>query len=212
MTHRIALVGGYGNMGKRYACILKFLKIEHYIIDLTTEKTILPGTTGLLICTPTNTHYSVLKEYSRFELPILCEKPITKDPEELEKILQLPVNIRMMNQYEYFFRKKDDVKKIEITDKPKPNTYYNYYNTGQDGIRWDCINIIGLGLVHESKSIKVGNDSPIWECWIASKKIHRNEIDDSYIWNLEDWINKYDDNKQYITLIHKYLFERDKIK
>lgn len=187
-------------MGRRYCAILNMLNVRNYVIDIGTSRALLPHTTGLIVATPTDTHYEILLEYHHHELPILCEKPITKNPAQLAEILDFTKTIRMINQYAYWFKDKSQVtvKSYVYPDgasNKKCHTYYNYYHSGLDGLVWDCTNIIGLS---RNESIVLGQDSPIWECWINGGKISREEMDDAYIWNIEDWLEKLDDNRKYI--------------
>jgi len=197
---KIAVIGGAGNMGRRYCSILRFLGVEYYVIEKGDKLKIVKDTDGIIIATPTETHFQMLALFNECNLPILCEKPITKNKEELDFILKMESPIRMINQYEYFLLENKDVKIIRAKGYDALNTYYNYYNSGKDGMIWDCINIIGLSGLKTNINLK--NDSPIWECWINSKKINREKIDESYIWNLEDWLEKFDDRKSYIKKAH----------
>ena len=204
--HKIAVIGGLGNMGRRYCSILDYLGISFYVIDLNTERKISRDTTGIIIATPTSNHYATLDEIKEFNIPILCEKPIATDKSQLDDILKMPCKLRMINQYQFFLSDGKECK-IQYTDGSHRNlkTVYNYYNSGQDSIDWDCINIIGLD---EGGNIKLSNKAPIWECTINSVPIPRDEMDRSYIWNIQDWLEKYDDNKKYIDKAHRKVFER----
>lgn len=197
---KIAVIGGAGNMGRRYCSILRFLGVEYYIIEKGDKLKIVEGTDGIILSTPTDHHFPMLTLCNEYNLPILCEKPITKKEKELDFILKMRSPLRMINQYEYFLQENKEVKIVVAKGYENLNTYYNYYNSGQDGIIWDCINLIGLSGLKTNINLK--NDSPIWECWINSKKIDREKIDESYIWNLEDWLEKFDDRKDYIKKAH----------
>ena len=203
---KVAVVGGKGNMGRRYIAILRLLNVEHYVIDIGTDRQIDPKTTGIIISTPTETHYNMLKEFGAYNIPILIEKPICKDLNQLEDILDFTkTNLRMINQYEYWFKDKPEVKiRAWLGEAGKGNkkysTYYNYYHSGVDGMLWDCINIIGLD---SSEKITLGQNLPTWECWINGEKIPREEMDDAYIWNIDDWLEKLDDNRKYILMAHR---------
>jgi len=206
--HKIAVVGGLGNMGKRYCAILKMRHVEHYVLDIVTTfpDKVTEDTTGIIIATPTEYHVKHLKHYAEYGLPILIEKPITKNQAELDEILALPVPIRMINQYEYYLINRDPVK-VASTGEELRTTYYDYFKTGGDTLYWDVINIIGLAA---SGRVKVGNESPIWECWINGERLDIAKMDYAYCWNIEDWLNKYDDNKPYIKKAHERIFKLTK--
>ena len=189
---KIAVIGGDGNMGRRYMCILKFLGVDCYSVDLKNDNAIQGDTDGFIVATPTETHYDILWNLREYDKPVLCEKPITKYSAELNEILSWnDLNLRMINQYEYYMKGKYS---------PYGNTYYNFYHSGLDGKYWDHINIIGLA--HSLDNVKIKNDSPLWECWINGIKLSKELMDEAYVWNLEDWLEKSDDNKYYIKDAH----------
>ena len=203
MKHKIAVVGGLGNMGKRYCAILKMHHIDHYVIDTSLPGEITDDTTGIIIATPTDLHVKHLKYYAEYNKPILVEKPVTKNQAELEEILALTVPIRMINQYEHYILERDPVK-IVSTGKELRTTYYNYFKTGGDSLHWDVINIIGLA---DDGRIRIGDDSPIWECWLNGDRLDIAKMDWAYVWNIKDWLKKYDDNKPYIKKAHERIFK-----
>jgi hypothetical protein len=200
----ICVVGGKGNMGRRYCCILDFLGVPYYVVDLDTDTSVHLNTTGFILATPTNTHSALIMQYAKeWQLPILCEKPICKDPKELSEILKIKTPLRMINQYAYYFlHSKNALKRIEMCapEYMKGATYYNYYNSGSDGKYWDHINIIGL---NSDDDINIRYDSPVWDCWINGKFIEKQRMDEAYIWDIEDWIEKKNDTKKYIKFAHE---------
>ena len=75
---KIAVYGGDGNMGRRYMYILKFLGVDCYSIDKKNDNIFQEDTDGIIVATPTDTHYEVLWNIKKYGLPILVEKPLTK--------------------------------------------------------------------------------------------------------------------------------------
>lgn len=203
--HKIAVVGGLGNMGRRYCSILKMLHIDHYVLDIATvdPKKFDLDTTGIIIATPTEYHGDHIRKYAVYNVPILCEKPICKNRLELDNLLLLDVNLRMINQYEHFLGGEKDCKRVQEPPVDK-RSYYNYFKSGSDGLYWDVINIVGLT---DSGKIKVGNESPIWECWLNGTPLNIRDMDHAYVWNIRDWLAKYDDNKAYIRKAHDRIFD-----
>ena len=192
---KIAVIGGDGNMGRRYMTILKFLGVDCYSVDLKNDNAIQGDTDGFIVATPTETHYDILWNLREYDKPVLCEKPITKYSAELREILSWDdMKLRMINQYEYYLIGR-------TYSIYSGHTYYNFYHSGTDGAYWDHINIIGLAGSPDKVSIK--NDSPLWECWINGIKLSKDFMDYAYVWNLEDWIEKFDDNKHYIKEAHE---------
>lgn len=199
MTKKIAVLGCKGNMGRRYTAILKLLGHMSIGVDIDTPG-ILSGIDGAIVATPTHTHFSLITDLIGLDIPILCEKPISKNYEEILAVCAIDeLNLRMINQYEMY----------DIPDNYGGKTYYNYFKTGSDGLLWDCINIIGLA----KGDVDIKNDSPIWDCFINGFRLDLGDMDEAYIANIEDWLLKFDSNKKYILHSHttvKGMIEDDK--
>lgn len=185
------LIGSDGNMGTRYAKIMDYLGISYvkcdrnYITDWNREYA------GYIIATPTDDHYSQIKQCAKFKKPILCEKAITKNRARLEELLDT-VDFAMVNQYAYLWDKDSE-----------GSSFYNYFKTGKDDLEWDCINIIGLS----NKPAKLMNDSPIWQCQINGKELSIKDMDRAYCKMIEDWHKRHYTNKEYIELAHNKIWE-----
>ena len=190
---KVAVIGGAGNMGQRYCRILDHLLVEHIIVDIDTyaPDSLFSTITHIIIATPTASHVNDIQKYATFGVPILCEKPICKNALQLQGILDLKCDLRMINQYELY----------PVSGEGK--TYYNYFKTGSDSLLWDCINIIGLA----KGDVEIKNDSPIWDCWINGVRLHLCAMDMMYIRNIEDWLNYSYDNKAYIKQAHEKIFK-----
>lgn len=192
---KIAVVGGLGNMGSRYCAILRMLKIDYAILDAKvpwdSEEDL--KVDGIIIATPTEWHVEDILEFSDVGVPILCEKPITTDLKLLEKALHVSVPLRMINQYEYFMQNWNGSGK----------TYYDYFKTGGDTLKWDCINITGLA----KSDCEIQNNSPFWECWLNGRKLSLDLMDHAYVWNIESWLKGCRDNRDYIRHAHKKVLE-----
>lgn len=191
---KIAVIGANGNMGKRYCQILKYLEHEYVAIDIdTNNEELAAGCDGVIIATPTGRHdIDILKWHHYLGKPILCEKPISTDIERVEAICGVPgINLRMINQYRYFV--------MQANPMHMGLTSYDYFKTGTDGLYWDCINIIGQA----SERIVLQNESPIWRCQINCYPLNVGEMDLAYIWNIRNWLKKFDGQFDYIDYILK---------
>ena len=212
---KVLVVGANGNMGRRYCSIL-----DHLEVDYDTHEINQPSSkvkyNYILVATPTTDHLHTLDELSKYQnnAKILCEKPISKTTSiytkrKLDHILELfSDNLFMVNQYAYYSEN------IEI---PKESvTLYDFYNSGKDGISWDCIQLIHLA----KGAIVLKNESPIWKCKINGVSLDREQIDLCYIKMIKDFLN---DGKEYGRLwglddirvshkkarAHERLFNRD---
>lgn len=203
MSKRPIIVVGYrGNMGQRYTAILDYLKHPWFGIEamgVHYDKQMDQPVSGLhameyhsvIICTPTHTHMDMIKKYRNLNLPILCEKPVSFELEDIEYLKNNNINIAMVNQYDGLGGNGGA-------------TYYNFYNSGKDGIEWDCINIIGQA---SQEKAFISNESPVWECCINGKKLELNDVNQGYVDMLGSWIKKPEANIDYIVKSHKRVLE-----
>jgi hypothetical protein len=192
----VLIVGAQGSMGKRYQCILDYLQRPYICVDkihtLAEIKRDASRASGIIIATPTNTHVNFIREFLPFRKPILCEKPITKDIAELkdlkDEILESKTPFRMTFQY-------------EVLDQPSQNgpSRYNYFRHGNDGLVWDCLQIIGLA----RSEIKLGEDSPVWSCMMNGKALSLSHMDAAYIAYLQKWFHRPDDSLSKIVQVHE---------
>lgn len=176
---KVCLIGHKGNMGKRYSAILNLLKVDWFGVDID-EGSLNQPADAYLIVTPTHTHVDMISWLRDLGKPILCEKPITKNLVQLEKLLydceKSGTKLQMVSQYDYLI----DESRAGNGDI----TCYNYFKHGGDGIFWDCINII----YHARGSVTLTEDSPIWYCWINGQQIDGSQMDVAYIKMIEDWL------------------------
>ena len=199
-NEHILVVGHKGNMGSRYTTILNYLGVHWTGID---KDQILINNkyTGIIIATPTGNHVEDILDYQKYNIPILCEKPITTCLMELDEALSVKCPLRMINQYEYYLLPKAYKIKKHPEYRDDPSTYYNYFKSGKDGLICDCINLIGLA--NPKGTIEIRNDSPIWTAVINDHVLDIQEMDHAYIWNIKDWLLLKNDNRDYIKLAHE---------
>lgn len=175
---KVYLFGYNGNMARRYRAILDFLGHEHGGEDV-------DGVHGfphkdadaLIVATPTYTHCDLLQHLRRCGKPILCEKPLSTFPAQLEACLtelkEAGTRLSMVSQYDYL-----------IDPKAEGETIYDYYRSGADGLFWDCINIVK----HAKGPITLRNKSPFWKCMVNGQILNIEDMDYAYIDMMEDWL------------------------
>ena len=192
MIKKVCVVGYKGNMGRRYCSILDYLKIPYQGIDLhNSSEDIQDDVEGFLICTPTALHFDSIVEFSGYDLPILCEKPLTKSRDEFENLMSMTIELSMINQYRDFF-----------VPKIGPTTY-EFYNSGGDGLLWDCANLVGMA----NGSISLQKTGPHWSCMINGVEIDYRDIGKSYVNNIANWLTgNFVESKRYIIKTHERLF------
>jgi hypothetical protein len=181
------IIGGLGNMGRRYAAILASEGMPYTIIDKGDSlPRIHDGATHFIIATPTDTHGRILRmvaEKYKEPVNILVEKPVVKlggtlrGLRPVERALDAGHNVYMVNQYAYYSH--------GITEGKGP-TWYDYYNSGPDGLAWDCIQLIhlakgGIGFLAQN--------SPVWNCGINGRSLNRELIDLCYVKMIKDFLS-----------------------
>ena len=182
----ICVIGGKGNMGKRYAAILRHEGMPHTIIDKGDQfPPAEEGVTHFIIATPTDTHAEILQAVtSKYAAPvhILVEKPFTRlwgnldGLKPVKEAIDQGYHVYMVNQYAYYSE--------GIIEGEGP-TWYDFYNSGADGILWDCIQ-----LIHLAKHIPatLANNAPVWQCGINGRRLNRELIDLCYVKMLKDFV------------------------
>ena len=180
----ILIIGANGSMGSRYKAILKSLGKDWLAYDTeggdsTSYSRKLGAADGYIIATPTDTHKDYIEALAPLGKPILCEKPVVKDMGELNNLVLMlkdeNANFSMTSQYQEL-----------VDDESSGYTYYDYFRTGNDGLRWDCIQIIGLA----KGDYSVGNTSPIWNCQINGKRLSLEHMDHAYVTFVSKWLDK----------------------
>lgn len=162
-------------MGKRYQAVLSYLDEPFGCLDpkLGAMSFIGQNYDRFIIATPTETHLEWVKKLDSFGKPILCEKPLSKNMDEVREIAACRSPLTMMMQYAWLVNKHS-----------RGRSYYDYYNHGPDGLVWDCFQIIALA----EGPIEIREDSPVWDCIINGTKIRREEMDGAYVNFVRAWI------------------------
>lgn len=198
---KVCLVGAHGNMGRRYTAVLKFL--GHEIIPIDVEESLRDRQSayrradGILIATPTDDHVRRIFEIGDVgsrHVPILCEKPIATDLVDVRRVVnwarQSGFNLQMVNQYEHI-----DGYSSEFRGK----SFYRYFNSGKDGLGFDCINILGLA----TDGIELSNESHVWRCRLNGSYLKLKDMDHAYLAMVESWLKRPIPNLDYILHAHQ---------
>ena len=199
----IILVGYRGNMGSRYAAILDALDHPWYGLEFggltycgqkkvyVSELPACVGFHSMIIATSTMSHMAVIKKYRNLNLPMLVEKPICQEEPSIQYLVDNDLPVAMVNQYKYLAGEGDG------------ETYYDYFKSGKDGLKWDCISIIALA----TRKPKINNKSPIWTCRINGRDLNLGMMDGAYMEMIEKWIENPEPDLEYIQLAHKRIHE-----
>ena len=177
----ILVVGANGNMGGRYKAILRHLNKSYCGVDrdddLPKTYSLAKQADGIIIATPTTTHINYLNVFADLGKPILCEKPFSTEIEQVrdvtDRLSRNSCRASMVSQYH------------ELVDpRSKGDSEYDYFKHGQDGLVWDCIQIIG----HAKGIVSIREGSPIWRCTINGKKLDLGDMDGAYVRHVAQWL------------------------
>lgn len=178
-------------MGTRYSLILsRYCKLSEdqiFRIDVQNSKedlyAALSRSNKVIVATPTQTHTELLLDIlSRVSgrnppVDVLCEKPVVKTDAQLKQLLSWHTSnarLYMVNQYNYAGKKRGQ-------DRV---TRYHYFNSGPDGLIWDCIQLIQLA----DQKIELDRAKPVWMCHINGSEVNRADVDLFYIRMILDFI------------------------
>lgn len=177
----VCIVGHKGNMGRRYATIVgQHLGKEWVGIDVGYE---IPYMQDYIIATPTDTHIDLILDIKivNKDATILCEKPITTNISDFERIpKEYWDDIYMVNQYRYY----PNLERDEIYNG---STEYAFYHSGNDGVAWDCIQLIHLA--KNNKRIRLSKSTAVWHARINGVALKKDFIDMCYVNMFEDFLH-----------------------
>jgi hypothetical protein len=192
----VLLVGAKGSMGRRYQAILRYLGRKFIACDIESEpeqvESLASRCAGTILASPTDTHAAYIRLLAPLKKPILCEKPVTKNVAELKDLLtelaRLETPFRMMNQYRILADRSRIGKSI-----------YDYFRHGNDGLYWDCMQIIGLA----RGEIRLGESSPVWMCMINGKALSVSHMDAAYLAYTQLWFQRPNQDPGEILATHE---------
>jgi hypothetical protein len=193
----ILLVGSEGAQGKRYQAILKYLGKDFRRVDeiwgepTFDDPSVQPAAfSGIILATPTDTHIDQVRRYLGWRVPILVEKPFSKDVDAL-KALEPEANgvpLSLVMQYRH----------LAIGTKQEPS-FYDYFRHGNDGLTWDCLQTIALA----KGPVRLSEASPVWNCVINGHMLNIADMDGAYIREVQDWLSGRHQSFSVIIDIHE---------
>lgn len=118
-------------------------------------------------------------------IPILCEKPVSKDLSEVRQLCAgfalHGTRVQLVSQYEHCLGSSGPTYE-DVPDE----SHWDYFRSGPDGLPWDCLQIIGLSNTTPS----LGNKSPVWRCRINGEDLSLADMDQAYVKMIEQWIEE----------------------
>lgn len=178
----VLLIGARGKMGTRYRHIFDSLNITHHDLDLGFEKEdlgrLLTMNSKVVITTPTDKHFETVmtlceRKEGNKKIDLLIEKPVCKS---LEMVEQLNEECQSKNITPYVVNQYNHYNKSLLFSHSSGPSFYDYYNTGSDGLKWDCFQIIALA----KDRPELFNKSPVWTCQINGYPLEFGEMDWAY--------------------------------
>jgi hypothetical protein len=177
----ILLLGNKGRMGQRYEKILDKLEVDRRCVDIEFEKSWdVKGIKKVIIATPTFSHRKYIEFFNGRGIEILCEKPICKDVETMCKLEQkIRVPFYMVCNWSF-------VNPCDILWPGSCTIEYENSRTGDDGLAWDCIQLIYLA---KNFDLSLNNKAQAFKCAINGYPVSLADIERSYETMIRDWIN-----------------------
>lgn len=187
---KVLVIGSEGRQGARFCAILKYLGVEYEGVDIGLHHgSYFKDYSHAIIATPTDTHLDYIEWCRIYGIRhILCEKPIDKNPDKIKELINIEkeTKINMVCNWKYALGNKP----IGTYD-----IHYSNYNTGKDGVGWDCIQLIYL-----ANTLKIDTNTPYFFCQcLPADNMGRDEV-----------IELYDIEQSYITMIKHWLELDDK--
>lgn len=188
-------------MGTRYQAILKYLDQDYMLADKETKSgdiyAMASKAKGIIIATPTMLHRNCLEVFSEFNVPILCEKPLSKSLDDLifirdQLVRANKMNLTMTMQYE-----------LMTYPGSRGDSWYDYFRHGNDGMAWDCLQIIGLA----KGKIELRESSPMWDCGINGQRLDLSDMDRAYVRFVKRWLGAPGDDINRLFDIHLKVME-----
>lgn len=176
---KILLIGSEGSIGKRYKAILTYFGRTVLEFDENSPKEILDEPCdGIIIASPTITHFEYMLKLKYKDVPILCEKPMCATIQEAETIDH--------EMYTQVFVVDNWVHMIG-NDKFNNCLEYNNYHTGNEKLSWNLAQPI---LLTRNGSLKLNLDAPFFSVFdfISSNGYAANHVDLSYVRMLHKWL------------------------
>jgi hypothetical protein len=181
------IIGDKGVMGRRYKAILNWMGEDYDTLDLNDEPLALQKKLfhcdKVIIATPTDQHiYTILdivNARSQYHVDILCEKPVVRTGAHFLRLANLGwdnATLYCVNQYNY----------LPGVSKKRGATFYDYWNTGKDGLHWDCFQLFALGYA----TPHLDNKSPVWKCSINGDPMNIQDMDSAYFSMIVDFLSE----------------------
>ena len=180
------IVGARGNMGAKYVAILRYLKEPYLLADL--------GDLWwewdfdrVIIATPTYRHFQDIRLAIIKGRPILCEKPIDKDPIAVmslaDEAQRRGVDVRMVSNWRFAVNRA--LERVgEIAVMTEMEIEYRYYNSGNDGFFYDCIQPIMM-----AGRFKYDNLAPVFDCKVNGNPVTLDDFSHSYPMMISEWMH-----------------------
>lgn len=184
---RIAVIGSEGSMGRRYSRLLPLMGVEPVKIDVALNDSpdlSAADVVGAIIATPTACHLEMVEKCCDLGIHFLCEKPVvtsSQGTEEAER-MEREANVvgYVVSNWAYTRDKSGDT----VWEKKSHSVTYNNVRHGQDGLFWDCCQLIYLARDHSPTLLET---APFLDAEIDGQRIDVDDIELSYALMLRDW-------------------------
>lgn len=193
----ITILGSNGQMGLRYQSILRHLEQPFVGIDVQdrqeARQMAIKNSSHVIVATPTDWHLTHMLECIQLnpKIRVLCEKPITKDKSWMLDNLG-EIDLTMQMQYQELCHSKS-----------RAYSVYDYFRHGNDGLVWDCFQIIALS----QGELDLFERSPVWQCIINGQRLNLSDMDGAYVSYVRKWLGGYKSDLKQLKEWHQKVLD-----
>ena len=136
---------GYGSIGKIHNSILRKLGYETLIFDITNEKSkikfsslekIVKNCEAIIISSPSFTHFTYLKYFSKKNKHVFIEKPFSHEVNETNKILKNYKKNKNIIAVNYNLRVRKSVETLKESLKKVNHVYWSKFTMSSNVLNW----------------------------------------------------------------------------
>ena len=180
---KILIIGGNGSIGKRYQAIMRHENILFEVVDDQNGVDLSRYSFDkALIASPTATHKDYCMQLVSMKKEFLCEKPLAQTQEEAQFVATAAKNVGV--QAAIVCNWKVLVERLVRNIYPPYKIVYDYYNTGNEDLKWNMAQLIYL-----DSWVRIYTDSPRWNVQINGQDIKYRQLEHSYVLMIKDWVS-----------------------
>lgn len=179
----VLLVGALGSIGQRYKAILEWLGCDVTPYDIGYDANVLAKLyDGIIIASPTTTHFNYINLFKNNMTPILVEKPMcatVAEAAEISKDQSVALYVHVVDNWAYILN--------DLSGYGKHTLVYKNYYTGKEKL---AFNLAQPAYFTRGGMLKLELNEPMFTLHDIDKPATYNtaDVDYSYIKMLSVWV------------------------